>query len=105
MPNPRSILKWLQYAPFAYELVKTIIPALPSPTSPTKIDATQAALAELERTILGRLADLEGENAKLRARLREVESLMMNLQLWLWVGGGTLIVLVLILLIAVLSRP
>ena len=100
MPDPRSIVKWLQYAPLAYELVKNIMPS--SATVQQQADETREALAVFQRSVANRIADLEEENTRLRTRIRETESLVMSLQLWLWIGGGVLTALVLILLITVI---
>jgi hypothetical protein len=99
MPNPRSLLKWVQYVPIAYEIMKSVIPATEPAANDTKV---RTELADFERSMTGRFSDLENEVARLRGRLRETESLIMALQQWLWIGGGVLAVLVVILLIAVL---
>jgi len=104
MPDPRSIIKWLQYVPMAYELVKSVMPSNGQAGRAERAEETRQALTEFQHGISHRLDDLEEENARLRERLRDVESMVMNFQLWLWIGGGVLVALVLILLITVIIQ-
>ena len=97
---PGLLMRWLQYIPLVFELVKAITPTPPH----TAARENQSAIADLKKAFEDQLADIEHENNRLRSRIRDLESLVNTLQLWVWIGGGTLGVLVIILLIAVLSR-
>jgi len=100
VPNLRSIWRMIQYVPMAYQFVKAVMPA----ASSRSYDETREELDAFHRNVTGRLSDMEEEIARLRARVREVESLTMGLQLWLWIGGGALFILVVLLMILVFVR-
>ncbi len=100
MPSPFSLLKWLQYIPMAYDVVKAVAPAQPQESA----RETQQVLEAFRKSLDDRFTELESENARLRTRLREAESSLTNLQAWIWIGGGSLgILLFLSLVLAIIA--
>lgn len=98
-----NVMKLLQYAPMLFEVVKSVLPALPS-REPAQHDVMRDEMASFQRHIVERFTELENENTRLRTRLRDMEGLVSTLQLWVWVGGGALFLLFLITLIVVLTK-
>jgi ABC-type nickel/cobalt efflux system permease component RcnA len=100
MANFLALLKLMKYVPAAYNIVKTVMPSAQA----DQRSETREELEHFQRTVSDRLSDMEEEIARLRARVREVESLATGLQVGLWIGGGALFVLFIILLILVYPR-
>ncbi|MHB0935628.1 MAG: hypothetical protein ACYC6A_04485 [Armatimonadota bacterium] len=84
MPNFGALLKMAQYAPMVFEFFKAIMPA--AEPAPHRNDEALEELAHFQRNVESRIADMEEEIARLRARVREAESLAMTLQVWLYIG-------------------
>jgi|GEM_PF-2440129 len=101
MPNLGMIWKIVQYIPAVMNIVRTVMPS----AKPVMHDETHEEMEHFQHNVLGKLSDMEEEIVRLRARVREVESLATTLQLSLWIGFAVLFVLVVILLIIVYLSP
>lgn len=102
MPNFGSLLKMMQYAPMLFELIKAIRPA---ETAQRRQDEAKEELEHFQRSVENRIADMEEEIARLRARVREAESLAMTLQVWLYIGlPAAFLVAILAIIFAFVNR-
>jgi hypothetical protein len=99
MPKPGSFWNWLQYIPIALEVGRMIRPPKP-PEQPCGVNAGD--IADLRKAVSERLEQVEQENARLQARVRDLESSFTAFQLLFYIGGAFIVVLVIIIMIAVL---
>ena len=83
MPNFGSLIKMMQYAPMIFEFFRAVMPAEPAPR---RHDEVMAELAHFQRSMENRIADMEEEIARLRARVREAEAQATSLQVALYIG-------------------
>ena len=96
MPFFNNFLKWAQYAPLVLEAFRAVAP---KEAGHEADDSSRTALAELRKDVIERIAELEDELVRTKARTRELESMLATLQLWVWIGTGGLGLLTIIALI------
>ncbi|HEX2949302.1 MAG TPA: hypothetical protein VHV83_07000 [Armatimonadota bacterium] len=101
MPKLGSYLKLIQYAPMIIGAVKQL---RTSPTSEVneEIAQTKQTLDDIKKNLLSRIEDLENENARLKTRIREVESSVTITRVLVLTSGGAAIVALVLALIAII---
>jgi len=101
MPGIGTIWKFFQYLPVIMEVSKAILPKEPEVRPDT---ATHEDLDDFKKQLNDRISELESEQTRLRARIRELETSLNWLRTLLYIGLGASFVLILIFLIIVLVR-
>lgn len=101
MPKLGSYLKLIQYAPMIIGAVKQLRTNSTSEVN-EEIAQTKQTLDDIKKNLLSRIEDLENENARLKTRIREVESSVTITRVLVLTSGGAAIVALVLALIAII---
>lgn len=104
MPNIGTWLQLLKYAPMVIGAVKQMRGGGQSEETQQEIVETRNAFDDFKKTINQRLEAAENENARLKTRIREMESSLTIFKVLLWTSGGIAIVGFVLALLAFIIR-